>query len=287
MSTPVPSRNVSKLDFLELKTQAMIPSASYQKGLCMKIGYHLAALACFLLILNSACIHVPSHEAKSISIEKINPGALVSKSYGDTEISHMIYKPSKWPLESFFTRLEKGEFAKAFHDIDFDYRSSNVDNKALEELINHGLIPVLVKIKNNSLQTLTLDEKQFHLKSKTKSYASLSPRDLPREFSSFNTEAAAANIANVTGIVIAVVGVLVAVTVLSHDHGDHGQSLVYMGDSSDSTVINDTELHTEIHYQDYLVKRSEILPGQSFEGLVFFKVDSRDELQDFTLSWSP
>lgn len=251
-------------------------------------------------LFHSGCIHTSSHEYRNIEIPSRK--GLSEQNFGEVKVDSAIYLPSKFPLTDFFSRLKKGEFTDAFKRIDLEYKQSTINDKVLEQIIDSGFIPVYVEIKNQGKKPIHIDEKSFALtniangtngtngtngKQEIKAFYS---ETLPREFTKFNTSAAAANVIN-TGIVIvgfaAVLAGMLIITSASSAGSLSFPNFHPNGNSSDIKVYNDTTTVTKVNYNSFLITSSVLNPGESKNGLLFFYTQDLVGIHEFKLIFQP
>ena len=236
--------------------------------------------------LNSSCIHVSSTEHKTLELKSRKDLQQIA---GPTNlrIYSLIYTQSVFPLETFLKKLIAGDFNDAVRKVNLFYKPSNVDNQLISELIEDGLVPVYVKIENTSGIPVEINEKNFLIDDDGQPVAALNSREIPRAFTRFNSRAVAANAYNIGAVAIVYVGVLVAIGIVSSQSGS-STNLGYLGssasgsssksssDESDNKIINRTQKTTVIDYQNYLLSERTLEPYSSFEGLLFFRIKSKN-----------
>ncbi len=261
---------------------------SLNSSFCLSSGFFLRRWLHFALVLilflNSGCIHLPSAETKMVAPETSGAFALNENSL--YRIESLAYQSEKYPLDDFFARLKIGEFVAAFRSINLTYQASNTQNKALKELIEAGYSPVLVKFTNRTDREMNFDESYFKLIVENQRYAALPVKSLPKEFSHFSLQSTVANVYNVTVVVVASLALLVAIAAISpRGGGGYGGSGGNLGNllpfDGGERILNDTTIATRIDYRDHLIKETVLQPGQTSQGLLFFKTNSAD----LTASW--
>lgn len=232
------------------------------------------------MFLNTGCIHLPSAETKTIAPETSGP--FTSNENALYRIDSLAYQSEKFPLDDFFSRLKKGEFIEAFKAIHLSYRSSNTRNQALKELIEAGYTPVFIKFTNKTEREMNFDESYFKLIADNQRYAALSVKTLPNEFSHFSFQSTAANVYNVTVVVVATLALFIAIGALKSSPGGNWDNL--FSDMSphggakghDNEILNDVTIETKIDYRDLLIKKMVLKPGETAQGFLFFKTNSAD-----------
>ena len=245
-------------------------------------GLHF--LLCAVLFLNAGCIHLPGAETKTVAPETSGPFSLNENV--QYRIESLAYQPEKFPLDDFFSRLKKGEFIEAFTAIHLSYRPSNTQNQALRELIGAGYTPVFMKFSNKTEREMNFDESYFKLIAENQRYAALPVKSLPSEFSHFSFQSTAANIYNVTVVVVATLVLFVALAALKSPNSGNAENLFSdfgngHASGNDSKILNDVTIETKIDYRDHLIKKTTLQPGETVQGLLFFKTNSAD----LTTSW--
>lgn len=235
-------------------------------------------LAAALAILQlQGCIHVRSRERVLVPDPKTESHHSAEiQSAGPFEVSSVIYRPSEFPLESFFTRLAHGEFEDAFHKIDFWYRPSNADNAALEVLLDNGFVPVLVSVANTGVDELPLKRLRLRLNSARRSVKPISNNKLPKAFKRVNWPAVTANVHNTAMVVLGSAAVLAAfvgavyvggVSLAPSDFQARGNR-----PKEESKILNPTTMVTDIEYDGYLFQPHPLAGGERTSGLLFFKM---------------
>lgn len=233
-----------------------------------------------LAFVVSSCIHTKSKELVYLDIDASETRGLTPllKPMDDRlAISYLVYTPSKLPLEDFFRRLANGEFGSALDGLNLGY-TSNTRNEILRELLDAGLVPVYVRIKNESDSPKTIAEKDFFLSSGPERVSAIAAVNVPREFERFHPEAVAANVINVTTAIVIIVAVVVVLAAACQANcgglGNAGGPS-WGGDGGDGSILNDTTLTRQFGYRDYLIQATMLEPGASVEGLVFFRTDPK------------
>lgn len=239
----------------------------------------------FTLFVNAGCIHLPPAETKTVAPETSGPFTLnENRQY---RIESMAYKREKYPLDDFLRRLKKGEFVEAFKAIHLNYQPSNTQNQALKELIEAGYTPVFVRFTNKTESEMNFDESYFKLIAENQRYSALSVKTLPREFSHFSFQSTVANVYNVTVVVVATLVLFAALGALRASPQGNWDGL--FSDFSDggrhsqqsSNILNDVTIETKIDYRNHLIKKTVLGPGETTQGLLFFRTNSAD----LTESW--
>lgn len=235
-----------------------------------------------ILFLNSSCIHISSTEHKTLELKsQINLQAIEGPK--NLRINSLIYTESVYPLETFLKKLIAGEFNDAIRKVDLSYTPSNVDNQLISELIKEGLVPVFVKIENTSAAPVEINEKNFLITDDVNQAAALKHQEIPRIFTRFNSSAVAANAYNIGVVAVVYVGALIAIGIID-SKGRYSQGVGFIGssnsssDENKSSIINRTDKTTVIDYQNYLLGEKTIEPYSSVEGLLFFRVKSKNKV---------
>ena len=231
--------------------------------------------AIFALFFQTGCIHTNSFETKNVQISDVEQSS--GSPAMNAEIKYVIYREAELPLAQFFTHLNHGDYKEAFRRIHFNYRSANVKNEALQELIAAKFVPVYITIKNGGSSVLEFDEKNFVLDNGNKSATAFYAEQLPSEFAHFSPQAVAANIYN-TAVVIVGFAAVLAVLVIASKGGSNPDFSQLTGSPADSQgdVYNSTTTKTKVNYQNYLIKKTRLNPGAVVSGLLFF-YDLTDE----------
>lgn len=243
-------------------------------------------LTCLILavtfIFNSGCITTPSYEDKTLDLPKTASG-LSSQMAGSAKVDSLIYLPSKLPLETFFSKLKKGEFTQALKKVDLNYKPTNANNEALTQLIEHDFIPVYVEFTNTGTKTMTLREGHFWLTDGEHRFQAINSTELPLRFKKINGPAITANVINTSVLVVGVAALLVAIAVVSSNGGNSGGLSGLFG--GDPFVMNDMYLTTRVDYKNYLISKKELAPGETKKGILFFSVKDVSDLEDLKLNY--
>lgn len=242
---------------------------------------HFSTLLLSVTLTLTACIHTKSRELIYLDLgkaDKLGSSAPATPTPSGLVISRLIYTQDKLPLEDFFRRLKNGEFREAIGDVNLG-ESGNTDNRLLRYLLDHGLVPVYVRIRNDGSVPQRLSETDFYLDAGKQHVRAMARESVPREFEKFHTEALAANVINVTTtIIVGVAVVLVLASALGNCHncGDLFNGIDGSGrgsaGSSDS-MINKTTFTTQIGYREHLLGPMLLEPGATVEGVLFFRMD--------------
>lgn len=246
----------------------------------------LVALAVFA----TSCLHTRSRELVELDLDRRETAGLRpllrSAEAEGLAVSHLIYTPGKLPLEDFFRRLSQGELRESLGAINAG-GPGNTRNEILRELLEAGLVPVYVRIRNEGPRARAFSERDFFLAAGPAGGRAIAAADVPREFERFHPEAFAANVLNVTTAVVIIAGVIVLLAAACsgsscsglHDFpfgsggGGHGGS---SGGGSEGSMLNETTLTRQFGYRDYLLQPTMLEPGATAEGLIFFRMNPQD-----------
>lgn len=228
----------------------------------------------FILFFNSSCIHVNSTEHTKLNLTS-QKSLKEIKGPSNLRINSVVYTESTYPLETFLKKLLAGDFNEAIQKVNLHYKPSNVDNRLLSELIEEGLVPVYVKIENNSSVPIEINEKNFFISDGTNQVPALNSKEIPQAFTRFNSKAAVANAYNIGVVAIVYIGVLVAIGVATQHGGGYypgyGPTSGTTNDGHNTMIINPLNKTTVIDYQHYLLGQKVIEPFSTQEGLLFFR----------------
>ncbi|MBI3553147.1 MAG: hypothetical protein HY077_11585 [Elusimicrobia bacterium] len=245
-------------------------------------GLPVAVLAAALC----SCVTVSPEDPKTVgpsSVEDRRLAAMVQTgTAGALRIDLVVYKPKLYPLSGLLERLARGEFKKAMTRTRLRYNRSNIDDKALETLIKHGFIPVLVRVTNDGDKTADARGLTVSLEDDDFSLAALPNARLPEEFSSLNPKAVAANAYNTTVVVVGTLTVLAAIAgeiwleARSKHSGDFQPVLPLPDIDMSVPVFNPVTKETRIDYNGLLFHPGLLRAGESARGLLFFKAKGVD-----------
>lgn len=194
--------------------------------------------------------------------------------FNDAEINYLIYRTSQLPLEEFFSHLKRGDYKKAFKNIDLSYHPENFEDEALAELIEAGFVPVYVKVENQGSSAIEIDEKSFSLNYREGSVKAFYSSELPNEFRHFSPKAVAANTYN-TAVVVVGFAAILAVFVVLAPYGNPDLSGMGVPSNSSRSLYNSVHKKVKVDYKTYLIKKIRLEPGQVTKGLLFFKLDNQ------------
>lgn len=240
----------------------------------MNLGLRiLLSIPVSLSLALGGCIHVASEETRTVRVEKSQSGVLTQKSADGSTMNYLVYRDSILPLEQFFTRLKKGEYTRAFREINLNYRPANHDNEAMQELLDAGFVPVYVKIENKGTSNLDFDEKSFEMKCKGGSAKAFYAEYLPREFEHVNSKAIAANVYNVGVVIVGFGAVIVALIMASENKVPRMDGMQVPGSMSDVKIVNSATKKHRVDYKNYLLTKTRLAPEHASEGLLFFQMD--------------
>ncbi len=258
----------------------MAPNNPYRMNISKLLLHFFIGLS---LALTSACVHVSTSENKSLDLESPNfKQKSESKTQAPLKTEAIIYNQSKYPLSKFFKKLMAGELKDAIAKVDLNYVPSNSDNTILKELIDDGYVPVLVRIENPTSEAMQIDESSFTLNYNQGSYSAIPSGDVPREFKRLNPNAIAANIYNVSAIVVT--GSVILLTAAAGNKGGYVEpTLFFEKDPIKSNVINNTMKTTHINYQNLLMSSRTLNPGKKTQGLLFFRNTKDLDINDLKL----
>jgi hypothetical protein len=237
----------------------------------------------------SGCVHVTTHETKTVDLPA-SP-ALTTQRFGDLNARSLLYRPSKLPLDDFFSRLSRGEFRDAFREVDFNYEPSNVGNEGLRRMIDEGYLPLYLEITNQGSTAVEVNAQKFALEGGHHLEPTVPENELPSIFKKFNPEAAAANAANVGIVVVSSVAILVALAyVAAACRSDNCATNLVSATGAEAThgksrVFNDWTKTTRVEFRQYLFPATQTLePGASARGLLFFHVENMTGLKNYRLT---
>lgn len=238
---------------------------------------------CLNIFTNLSCIHVSSTEHKTLDLKSKKTLQEITGP-ANLRISSLIYTESIYPLETFLKKLIEGDFNDAISTVTLSYKPSNVDNQLISELIEEGLVPVYVKIENRSTVPMTISERNFYITDNERQFSALSSQEIPRAFKRFSSSAVAANAYNIGATAVVYVGVLVAVGIVSSQGGQF-QNSGHLGSTTNHSstagsdeikILNKTQKTTVIDFQDYLLGEKTLAPFTAIEGLLFFRIQSKN-----------
>jgi len=251
----------------------------------------LVAVSLVASLLGS-CIHTDERIDHDVGLADQQQHTLQRIKNGDLEFDHLIYTPSKLPLEDFFSRMMNGEFAEALKRIDLRYKPAESDNAAIQTLLDAGIVPVYVRVTNSGSKPMKFDPESLQLADDTDRFAAIAAKNLPRTFKQLNPKAVGANVANTVIVFAAAVGVMVviAAVVVASSKGGVGGHVGNFGDipggsssGSDSSIYNSVHQTVAISYQNLLLPAVELAPGATTKGLVFFRVPTKIDRSDLRL----
>lgn len=240
------------------------------------------------LLFHTSCIHTDSTEKLSIEVLEIKKVNRQIPSTNKLRIEHLVYSPSKLPLEDFFERAMAGEFREAFKRINLSYKPATSDNKVLERLLDANIIPVYIRATNNEDKIEEMKVSDFTLDDGHLTLRAIHPDDLPTVLESYNVKALGANVYNTGVVLIAVAGIMTAALFLAYSgqspfpafsepfDSDDPQDDLSSGEPRKSRVFNETTKRSEIDYQHFLLKDRKLLPGKKARGLIFFDAGGND-----------
>lgn len=235
----------------------------------------------------SGCIHTATKEVAAIVVAGDSGERIQHTAVGPIVSDFLIYTPAKWPLSDFFLRLKSGELVEAFQRIDLSYTPAKSDNKAIQELLDAGLVPVYVALSNRTTSPINVSLNAVSLENGSTRFHVIPIDDLPREFSHLYPAAIGANVAN-TVLVFAGVVAVIALS-CSNNSGSCGSlfrdafEFLRNPSSKETSVYNPVMKTTAIDYRDFLFAGGQIGPGAIRSGLVFFRVPAIVERDKLTL----
>jgi hypothetical protein len=233
----------------------------------------------------AGCITTKEHKTVAIEIGDETATKTAAQTQGII-LEYLVYTPAKLPLSHFFSRFLRGEFADALKKIDLNYKAANSDNEAIQTLLDHGFVPVYVRMRNQSstgvggiFSTLSLTSPEHG------EFAPVPPDDLPSQLKELNLNAVAANIHNTVVVVAAVVGIVV----LAAKSGSVGNIFGGWHDevnepSKFDSIYNSTTRKVSISYRDYLLADRVIESQETVQGLVFFRISDHVNRETLRLS---
>lgn len=236
------------------------------------------------IFFQTGCIYTRSQEKQDLELKQNEQQQFQEIASDDSQVtvSGLVYQPSVWPLEKFFKKLQNGDFGEALKNFSLKYDGGNLnENPVLQQTIDEGFVPVFVRVVNNSSSSMTISEKNFVLSNQDKVVAAFSNVYLPREFKKFSPQAAAANVVNLTVVVVGFSVVVGGLFMLRHNPAPPYADSGVRRDSRD--IFNPTEKTVNVDYKDFLFYQTTLKPGQEAEGLLFFylykDIKNRDSYQ--------
>lgn len=239
------------------------------------MGYALAVrrLPLVLVLLLEACVYTHNWEKAPVAPgERPTSGAL---RIGEVVADSFVYRASEWPLGVFFRRLSRGEFDKALKSIRLRYEPSSYDGKAMKALLKAGFVPVLVRVRNGGAAPADLGALRWTLQSADGPLDPIPPSELPKALDLVHWPAVAANAYNTTVVVVGYTAVLASFA-----------ACVYGGCGSFPTgtlslpeadrVWNPLKKTWNFDYKDLLLSEGTLAPGESRQGLLFFRLKGKD-----------
>ncbi len=145
-----------------------------------------------------------------------------------------------------------------------------------------------MKVTNVSSSPVKLNEIHFYLQNGPIKYQAIHISEIPRTIKRFHPAAFAANVFNVTVVVMASIIVALALSPLcSHNCPMGFGSRSSASQSGDSEVLNSIDKTTNIVYQDYLIQEMELASGASIQGMLFFYNENKGGMRKFRLKHNP
>lgn len=238
------------------------------------------------LCLTMSCTDVATEQTLQVSEAVKQQDGFTLTKLGEVETKHIVYRLSKYPLELFTKRLMKGEFKKSLSSFDLSYKSSNVDNKAIEKLLKEGLIPVYVGFTNYGSQPLKVSNVKLSLVGDSMSYSPISVEELPKVLKEYNIKALGANLVNLSVFVVSTAFWAIAAVPTTIMNSGNMFNLRSVRDGGKHK--KDTKMTTNIQYKDVLLDLSTVLEkDKTYGGMVFFKIDTQKHSEhDLTLKTS-
>ncbi len=188
----------------------------------------------------------------------------------------LIYRPAELPLEAFFRRLAKGDFEKALRSIRLRYEPSSHDGKAMKAIISAGFVPVLVRARNAGPTAAGVEPAALTLKSPEGDLSAIPEGDLPRELESVHWPSVAANMYNTTVVVVGYAAVLAAVAVTAYYSGAALPAELASLHPAEVRVWNPVKKVLDLDYRDFLYRGGPLQPGETRQGLLFFRLRGKD-----------
>ena len=238
----------------------------------------LAAVLAVALV-PSGCIRTKTNEGVSVTKEAPRDG-LRRFARDGIDGGFGIYRPATMPLEDFFSRLASGEFDRALAAVDIQFRPGSTENKAITKLLEEGVVPVYLQLKNGGSRPVTVSEQVVRLVGDGLNLAPIPPQDVPRRFKEFSPKAIGANVYN-TGAVVVVFAAMLAMSLFMMG----ARPTFILGRSPE--IYNSPTKTTMVSYQNFLFAETQLKPGDTAMGLVLFKAESAPDFDALSLDFAP
>ncbi|HAH05342.1 MAG TPA: hypothetical protein DCM05_02275 [Elusimicrobia bacterium] len=235
----------------------------------MRRGLLLAAL-----LPLQACLYTHHREKAALAPqERAVSGGLRA---GDILADCFVYRSSELPLSAFFRRLAKGEFDKALQSIRLRYEPSAHDGKAMKALLKARFVPVLVRARNEGSASADLGAVRWTLHSADGVLDPIPPAELPKALEGVHWPAVAANVYNTTVVVVGYTAVLAAIAATVYYGGNGPIPAEFLSLPERDAVWNPVKKTLDLDYQDFLLRGGTLAPGESRQGLLFFRLKGKD-----------
>jgi hypothetical protein len=208
---------------------------------------------------------------------------LPAERFDALEVRAFVYRPRELPLNEFFRKLERGDFAQAVKSLQLPRPPAEVDSKALRLLIGKGFIPVLVDVVNTGREPADLGRLHFDLVIGGDRLGPIPSRDVPAQIARLNPKALAADAYNAAALIIDVaeiVAVIAAIVFLSGGHGGSARSGGFstpdFSDAGAGEFVNSTVKTVYVDPADLLWSPRVLPPNGDARGLLFFRSGASD-----------
>ena len=153
----------------------------------------------------------------------------------------------------------------------------------MHSLLENGIIPAHVSVKNISNDVVKLSYKHFCLSNGKEKRATFNPDYLPNEIKQFSPAAVAANVYNFTVVVTITFMISLLLSPIHYYSSgtfDGGQR------KKKDTVFNKTDKTIQIDYKSYVISEKILNPGEETNGLIFFNLTNLEKPHDYYLEFS-
>ncbi len=166
------------------------------------------ALSLSVSVVASGCVSSNKRERAEAAARELDGAAPRLATAGPFTVTAAFYHPTLLPFEGFVRQLGQGEMNGALEALDWRYVPSNIEGELIEDLLDAGILPALVRVQNTGEAPASMAALMLGAETATNRGAAIPNDAIPAQLSVFDAKAFGANVADAVVTTALVVGVL-------------------------------------------------------------------------------
>lgn len=166
------------------------------------------AMTLSLSVAAPGCVANHKRERAEAAARELDGGTPRAAAAGPFAVTAAFYHPTLLPFEGFVRQLGRGEMSGALEALDWRYVPSNVEGELIEDLLDAGILPALVRVQNTGAAPASMAALLLGAETASGRGAAIPNDAIPAQLSVFDAKAFGANVTDAVVTTALVVGVL-------------------------------------------------------------------------------